>query len=305
VTGNPPSGSQLELRHGPHQATVVQVGAGVRSYAVDGRPVLDGYEAGAMVDGARGATLVPWPNRLEDGRYTFDGEDLQLALTEPGRHNAIHGLLRWVPWQVAERTSAAVTLATRLHPQQGYPFMLDVSVRWSLSDDGLTCTTQATNSGTRAAPFAAGHHPYLHPGSGTVDGCLLQVTGTARVDTDAERQLPTGTVPVAGTPYDFTSPRPLGDLAVDHAWTDLQRDGDGRAWIRLTGADGRTAALWADGSYRYLQAYTGDTLAPDRRRRGLGAEPMTAPPNAFRSGTDVVRLEPGRSVAMSWGVRLD
>ena len=51
-----------------------------------------------LCDGAHGAPLIPWPNRLADGRYSFDGADHQLALTEPERHNAIHGLMRWRPW---------------------------------------------------------------------------------------------------------------------------------------------------------------------------------------------------------------
>ncbi|MFP5334388.1 MAG: aldose 1-epimerase family protein [Actinomycetes bacterium] len=300
----PPSGEQLHLEHGDQRATVVEVGAGLREYRHGDRDVVEPYDVTAMPDGAHGATLVPWPNRIGDGRYSFDGSEYQLALTEPEKGNAIHGLLRWVPWRAVERNRSSVMLAVRLHPQQGFPFALDVSVRYSLTDDGLTVSTRATNVGDRACPFGTGHHPYLSPGEGLVDACLLQVTAATRVTTDSERQLPTGTEPVAGTAFDFTEPRPLGGLEVDHAFGDLVRDGDGRAWVRLTGPDGRTAALWADEGYRYLEVFTGDTLAEGRRRTGLGAEPMTCPPNAFRTGTDVLRLEPGRSVAASWGVRL-
>ncbi len=64
----------------------------------------------------------------------------------------------------------------------------------------------------------------------------------ARAATDDERQLPRGTEPVEGTDYDFRTPRRLGDLEVDYAFEDLVRDADGRAWARLTGPDGRTAA---------------------------------------------------------------
>lgn len=300
----PPSGAQLEITHGDQAATVVEVGAGLRAYSRAGRQVIEPYAVDAVADGAHGATLVPWPNRLEDGRYTWDGTEHQLALTEPGKQNAVHGLLRWVPWRVTEATAASATLRTLLPAQQGYPFTLEVSVRYSLGNGGLTVTTSATNVGTAAAPFGVGHHPYLSPGAGTIDACLLQVTGATRVLTDPERQLPTGTEAVAGTPYDFREPRPLGALQVDHAFADLDRDGDGRAWVRLTGQDGATAALWVDESYRYLEVFTGDTLEPGRRRTGLGAEPMTCPPNAFRTGTDVHRLEPGRSVAYAWGLTL-
>ena len=60
-----------------------------------------------MCDGAHGAVLIPWPNRLGDGSYEFDGARHQLALSEPERRNAIHGLVRWVPWRALERDGRA------------------------------------------------------------------------------------------------------------------------------------------------------------------------------------------------------
>jgi aldose 1-epimerase len=137
-----------------------------------------------------------------------------------------------------------------------------------------------------------------------IDGCTFELVAATRVDTDDERQLPTGLVPVADSPYDFRSARRLGELAVDYAFTDLARDDQGRAWMRLTGSDGRVVGLWVDESYPYLEVFTGDTLAPARRRRGLGAEPMTCPPNALASGQQVLRIEPGQSVSSTWGVTL-
>jgi aldose 1-epimerase len=296
-----PSGEQFEISHGEHQATVVEVGGGVRSYRVGDRDVLHPYAVDAMCDGAHGAPLVPWPNRLADGRYTFDGTEHQVALTEPAKSNAIHGFLMWRPWRALEHTGDRVLMATRLHPLTGYPFTLDVRVDYTVGDTGLTVTTTATNVGEAPCPYAHGQHPYLSPGSGPIDACSLQFGAGYRVDTDAERQLPVGDVPVAGTPYDFAEARPLGDLEVDYAFGDLARDADGRAWLGLTGPDGRTARLWVDDTYRYLEIFTADALAGERRRAGLGVEPMTSPPNAFRSGTDLLRIDPGGSVVHTWG----
>jgi aldose 1-epimerase len=300
----PPSGEQFEIAHGEQQATVVEVGGGVRSYRVGDRDVLHPYPADAMCDGAHGAPLVPWPNRLGDGRYTFDGAVHQVALTEPGKQNAIHGFGLWRPWRAVRHTADQVVMATRLHPRPGYPFTLDVRVDYTLGASGLTVATTATNAGDAACPYACGQHPYLSPGSGLIDACTLRFTAGVRVDTDDERQLPVADVGVAGTPYDFARPRALGDLEVDHAFGDLARDDDGRAWLGLTGPDGRTARLWVDPAYRYLEIFTGDTLAPHRSRAGLGAEPMTAPPDAFRSGVDLIRLEPGQAVTSTWGADL-
>jgi aldose 1-epimerase len=298
----PPSGEQIELVSGTQRATIVEVGAGVRTFTDDGRDVLHPYPVDGMCDGAHGATLVPWPNRLGDGRYSFDGADHQLALTEPEQHNAIHGLLRWRPWRAVERSASRVVMATRLYPMTGYPFTLDVSVDYALGSEGLVVATTATNLGEATAPYGTGHHPYLSPGSGLVDDCALVLPAATRVLTDS-RQLPTGTEPVEGTKYDFRAPQQIGSLEIDHAFRDLSRSG-GLAEVRLTGPDGRTAALWVDETYPLVEVFTGDTLSPDRRRRGLGVEPMTCPPNAFATGEDVLRLEPGQRVTTTWGVRL-
>lgn len=299
-----PSGAQHEISWGEQRATIVEVGGGVRAYTWGGRPVLDPYAAGAMCDGAHGTPLVPWPNRLGDGRYTFDGHAYQVPLTEPSKRNAIHGLLRWRPWRAVAHEADRVVMSARIHPMPGYPFAVDVEVDYSLDAGGLTVRTTAVNRGDAAAPYGCGQHPYLSPGDGLIDGCRLELDASTRVTTDDERQLPTGTEPVGGTRFDLRSGRILAGDRIDHAFTDLARDGSGRARARLTGPDGHTAELWVDGAYPYLEIYTGDTLAPDRRRRGLGVEPMTCPPDAFRSGVDVVRLEPGRSHTATWGARL-
>jgi aldose 1-epimerase len=300
----PPSGAQYELAAGDYRATVVEVGGGVRSCTYNGRPVLDPYPFDAMCDGAHGTPLIPWPNRLADGRYRFDGADYQVALTEPEKHNAIHGFLCWRAWQAREQASDRIIMATRLYPLPGYPFMLDVEVEYLLTDGGLTARTTATNIGEAACPYACGQHPYLSPGAGLIDDCELELAAGTRITTSADRQLPTGREPVAGTPFDFRLRRHLGHLPVDYAFTDLTRDAGGRAWVRLHGTDGATAQLWVDAGYPIVEIYTGDTLSPDRRRRGLGAEPMTGPPNAFQTGEQLIRLEPGSSATCAWGVQL-
>ena len=299
-----PSGEQFEILAGSQRATIVEVGGGLREYEVDGRPVLESYPVERIRDGAHGAPLVPWPNRLADGRYSFDGQEHQLALTEPQRRNAIHGLLLWRPWQVVDRGAERLLMGARLHPLPGYPFTLDVRIAYELGEDGLSVTTIAENVGDRACPYANGHHTYLSPGDGLIDECSLQLEAETRIVTDPERQLPVGREPVRDTAFAFTEPRIIGGIQIDHAFTGLGRDAAGRAWIRLRGADEACAEIWLDESYPFVQLYTGDALRPDRARRGLAAEPMTCPPNAFATGEDVIRLEPGDSLTTAWGARL-
>jgi len=179
-----PSGEQFEIRSGPQRATIVEVGGGVREYVVGQRRVLDPYPLEAICDGAHGAPLIPWPNRLADGTYRFDGSDHTVALTEPDKHNAIHGFLLWRSWQAVEHETSRVVMRTRLHPLMGYPFTLDVQVAYELGDDGLVVSTTATNLGDRACPYGAGQHPYLSPGHGSVDDCTLQLDAATRILTD-------------------------------------------------------------------------------------------------------------------------
>ncbi|MDP9497591.1 MAG: aldose 1-epimerase family protein [Actinomycetota bacterium] len=298
-----PSGRQYTIVHGADRSTVVEVGGGLRSYLAGGRELLDGYAEDEMATSARGQPLIPWPNRLRDGRYSWDGQTHQAPLSEPDKGNAIHGFLRFANWTCLGSTTSRVELGHVLHPRPGYPFTLAVRLSYRIGPDGLTVTTTARNVGTQALPYASGQHPYLASPTTLVDDCLLQAPGATYLPTD-ERGIPTGRQPVQGSEYDFRSDRPIGSVQLDLAFTDLDRDQDGRAWVRLQAPDGRGAAAWLDENYPYLELFTGDSVPEtQRRRRGLGIEPMTAPPNAFQSGTDVQRLEPGEKTSASWGLR--
>ena len=297
-----PTGAQFTLRAGDAEAVVVELGGGLRSYRAGDRDVVDGFGEQEMAVNARGHVLAPWPNRLRDGRWTWDGEEHVTPLSEAETGNAIHGLVRYVAWQVVERSADAVTLEHLLHPQPGYPFPLRLQVAYQLTSAGLRVPTTATNAGDVALPYGEGHHPYLAAGAGLhVDDCELVAPGRTRLETD-DRAIPTGALPVAGTPYGLRAGRRIGDLVIDHCFTDLDRDADGLAWVRFCGPDGRGAAVWLDEHYGYLQLFTGDVVAEPRRRRGLAVEPMTCPPNALQTGEAVLRLAPGESTTASWGI---
>jgi aldose 1-epimerase len=296
-----PSGEQIELCAGDQRVVVVEAGAGLRAYTVAGRDVLDGYADHEMATAGRGQVLMPWPNRLQDGAYEFDGERYQLPLTEPETHNPIHGLVRWVAWSVVQRGEHRVRLAHTLHPQPGYSFSLQLRIDYSLSETGLRVTSTATNVGGRACPYGSGAHPYLTLGTPTVDPIVLRGPGHSVLHFD-ERGLPLDVEPVDGSEYDVRTPRAIGDTKLDNAYTDLARDPAGLARVELRGPDGATSvSLWLDETYPYLQLFTGDPL-PSVNRRSLAVEPMTCAPNGFRTGEGVLVLEPGESTTSTWGI---
>lgn len=281
---------------------MVEVGGALRSYAVDGLDVVDGYGPDERCAAGRGQPLIPWPNRIADGRYRFDGTDNQLSLTEPKQANAIHGLVRWANWTPVEQADDRVVMALLLHPQPGYPFLLDLRLAYSLTDDGLTVGIEATNVGTAPLPFGAGAHPYLTLGTGVIDPLVLRAPGSIWIRSD-DRQIPIGTEAVDDTPFDFRAPRPIGATVLDTGYGGLERDGGGRARVELATADGsRSVTLWMGRAFAWLMLFTGDTLGADKRRAGLAVEPMTCPPNAFQTGEGLLVLEPGQTFSEAWGI---
>jgi aldose 1-epimerase len=296
-----PSGKQITIVANDQQAVVVEVGGGLRSYSIGGRELLDGYGAEEMSSSGRGQVLIPWPNRLQDGSYEFNGASYQLPLNEPERRNAIHGLVRWSAWSAAEREPQRVVMEHILYPQPGYPFFLGISIEYALSNNGLQVRTTATNLGTQSCPYGSGAHPYLTLGTATIDGLILQVPGQTVLRSD-ERGLPILREAVEGTDYDFRQPKRVGPIKLDNAFTDLERDADGLARVELRDSDRDSKiSLWVDQAYPYLMLFSGDPL-PNLGRRSLAVEPMTCPPNAFRTGDGLIRLEPGASFTGTWGM---
>jgi aldose 1-epimerase len=296
-----PSGEQIEIRAGDRRVVVAEVGAGLRSYTVAGKDVLDGYSVEEMARSGRGQVLIPWPNRIQDGTYEFGGTEHQLPLNEIEARNAIHGLVRWVSWTTAAREDDRVVLEHTLRPQPGYPFSLALRLEYAVSDKGLRVTTMATNIGREECPYGSGMHPYLTVGTETVDSLELRAPGRTVLRTD-DRGIPVDSEPVAGTGYDFGRAKPIGATKLDHAFADLERDADGLARVELVDPDsGSAVSLWADDGYTYLQLFTGDPL-PDVARRSLAVEPMTCPPNAFRTGESLIVLAPEESTTSTWGL---
>jgi aldose 1-epimerase len=281
-----PSGTQYEIAFGTLHACVVEVGGGLRTFTAGDTDVLLGYPADEPCTAARGQVLAPWPNRIADGRYVFEGSELQLPLTEPDRSTAIHGLVRFASWTPVAHHPSAVELVHLVHPQPGYPFTLRLEVQYHLDADGLHVRTTAENLGDEACPFGLGFHPYL---AGHVDELVLSVPARTSIISDDQG------VELRREPARLTESHTIGQTVLDETLTDLVRDADGRARIRVGSLE-----LWCDTAFPFLQVFSGDL--PDVRRGGLAVEPMTCAPNAFRSGDGLLRLEPGERFAGTWGI---
>ncbi|MFJ2504131.1 aldose 1-epimerase family protein [Microbacterium sp. NPDC087592] len=299
----PRSGRQLRIAAHGYEAVIASIGATLRTLTFEERDLVVPFDADAVRPGYRGATLAPWPNRIVDGRYSFGGEQHQLALTEPERAHALHGLLAWVEFEDRLVLDDRVVLAAVILPQTGYPFRVEVEVEYRLDAEGLQQTVTAHNVGADAAPWGAGPHPYLVAGQGCVDDWTLLLPASEVLTVTPDRLSPVGVEPVSQHPeWDFGSARPIGDVFIDHAFTGLIRDG-GLAEVRLTAPDGHGVGMAWDERCPWVQVHTADTPAvADTHRIGLAVEPMTCPPDAFNSGVDLVTLDPGATHAASWRI---
>lgn len=306
VEGTPRDRGELfRLTAGSYSAEISAVGATLEGLSIDGRDLLVRSPETGPMQFYRGAIVAPWPNRIGDGAYTWDGQEIQTALTEPERGNALHGLVSFQLFTPVTVAEDELVLSTRLFPSTGYPFHLLLSVHYALDpEEGLTTTVTARNLGEQDAPYGVCPHPYLVAGTEPLNTWSLQVEAATVLTVTEDRLLPTGTAPVEpGSEFDFRSAKVLGELFIDHAFTDLGRDEKGQLTVTVTAPGGTGVQLAAGPECPWLQVHTGDRPEPENDRLGLAVEPMTCPPDAFRSGTDVVRLRPGAEHAAAWTLR--
>lgn len=298
-----PSGEQIAIAHGDERAVITEVGATLRTFVKGGVSVIEGFAGEEVPTGARGQVLFPWPNRIGDGAWSFSDRTAQPVVDDVTHATSIHGLVRWRPFRIDSVNQNRCVLSLVLHPMPEFPFVSEVSVAYHLGKLGLTVTTTVTNLDTVPIPFGVGFHPYLAVTTPTIEGTQLEVPARNYVAVDV-RQLPTGEIlPLVGSPLDFSVSKSVNGHELDVTYTGLIRDDSGLATVTVVDRDGGAVELSVDRNYEYLQVYTGDHLEKGRRRTSIAVEPMTCPPDALRSGKDVVVLEPGQHWAGSWRLR--
>jgi aldose 1-epimerase len=300
-----PTGEQFRLtRNTPHglaEAVIVEVAASIREFRIGGVELTEPYGEFSTPPFADGIVLVPWPNRVEDGVWKLDGTPQQLDLTEPDKHNAIHGLLRNTPYRLLEQSDGSITLGATVFPQHGYPFILETEVKHELTDDGMTVTHRITNESDLPAPVAIGAHPFFQIGDVRTDDLTLTVHAGTHFPVD-ERLNPSAEIPVDCTDYDLRTGRKVAELNLDDAFGDVKPVNQVTA--TLTAPDGRSVSLWQDENFPYVQIFTTRIFPRGTAHvTAIAMEPMTAPANAFNSGQSLRWLNPGETWQAAWGIR--
>ena len=296
------AGRSITVASGDYSASITTVGASLRALQHRGRDLVVPFAPDRLRPVYRGAILAPWPNRVVDGRYTYGGHEQQLALSEPDRGHALHGLVVWTDFAVVSVSDDTVELTTSIVAQTGYPHPVRVDVRYELTAAGLVTTVTGTNLGTTPAPWGTGPHPYLVAGRGLVDDWQLRLPARQVLTVTPDRLVPTGLAAVAEHDFDFTLGRAIGETFIDHAFTGLVAGSDGEARVEVRTAAGDGVAMSWDDRCPWVQIHTADRPDPAEHRVGLAVEPMTCAPDAFNSGLGLVDLEPGESSSATWRI---
>ncbi len=304
--------TELTLSFQNQRAVVSPWGASLRRYLfidADGRGIdsVWGYSGGSGKRGGQGDVLIPFPGRIGNGRYSFDGRTFQLECNDKEGPNAIHGFVRSLPWHIQESCPNRVAFGVRLdattYADRGYPFSLRILVTYELNNQGLGCRFSVTNVGHKPAPVGVGFHPYFTVGTSIVDEAEAQIPGTGFLEFN-ERLVPTGTIyPVQDTPWDYRRFRPIAQQRFNHCYVNLERDTEGTAMAALRHLpSNRTITMTMDAAFSSVVVYTGDAIA-DAPRVALAIEPMTCASDAFNHPEwGLKRLAPDETFSGCWGV---
>lgn len=290
------NGRTLDLHVGPYRATVAEAGATLVSLTHEGRDLILPFNPASSIGiGYQGRTLAPWPNRISDARYAFDGGSYELPCNESATGTSLHGMVCWTPWKVQAASPESVSFALDMPATPFYPFDVRLLVRYLLdAEGGLFAIISATNEGTQDAPIGLSTHPYLTCGV-PVDECFFGLNASQVLTVD-DRMRPAGLLPVEETEFDVRVPVSLEGRRIDNAFTGLPDDG----WVAvLAHRDSYGVAMSSDAPW--VQAFTGDI--PGMDRTGLAVEPMTCAPDAFNTDPESVRVAPGDSKLLRFSIQ--
>ena len=296
------AGAEFNIRAGEYTAVITARAGALRELRHRGRDLIVPFPAGGPIPDYRGIVAAPWPNRIADGRYTFDGAEFEVPVNEPDRGCALHGLVFPLDWDLESQNESSVTLSCTAGPTPGYPHTVRIVVEYRLSGEGLSSQVTAVNVGGTAAPYGVCPHPYLVAGPSPLDEWTLEIPAGKFLEVTPDRLLPKETRSVEGHEFDFRAPRIIGATEIDHAFTDIAFDGGGRARVLVRDPGGTGVGMSWDRTCQWLQIHTADKQPPAPNRLGLAVEPMTCPPDAFNSGVDLIRLEPGATHEASWSI---
>ncbi len=291
--------SNIELSSSGYFADIRLKGGGLNSLTFDGRNLIEPY-LDHGVNRYSGDILAPWPNRIRDGKYSYQGKNYQLEITEPARLNALHGLVNNGLWDLVSKNPTSAELSYVLQKSDQFPSSIKFQIKYELSLEGLLIEISAKNTGKNPAPYGVSIHPYLVADSQSkVDDWFLKLPAGDFFCVDEVRLLPTQVEPVPSY-LDFRELQQIRDTFIDHAFL-IDENLDSQR-IEILSPSGYGVAMSFSKDLKWIQVHTADREGGPDSRRSLAIEPMSCPPDAFNSGIDLIHLLPNETKSSFWRI---
>ncbi len=238
------------------------------------------------------AVLFPFPNRLKNGVFAFEGNTYQFPLNDFGRPNALHGLLHDQAFELLLKSENELSLICKYQGElPHYPFPFDVTLNYTLTPGSLSIQVEVLNTGKNIMPCAFGWHPYFNLLE-DASRVSLQLANVELIEVD-EHMIPSG----KRTPYrTLEEPVKISDLSLDSCFYSIQKQE--KYTTQLTYSDGSVLEVWQDHQHRYTQIYTPDD------GKTIAIEPMTGNVNALNNGDGLSLIKPQESLHLNFGVTL-
>lgn len=266
--------------------------------------IIDGYTSykdaqDNLMTTFKGSNLIPFPNRIADGKYSFQDRNLQLPLNFPQEKNAIHGLLFNTEFKVIDKEDGEIgcklIIEYTAEETEGYPYKYHQKISYSLLENHkFECKIKITNLMDHSIPVGHGWHPYFRLGESLVDNLLLKFPAEEVLDVNS-RNIPTGK---SKSYKEFNEFKPIQKTVLDNCFSLPTKDE--QALISIMDHDGKMGyTIWQEtGKYKYnfLQVYT------PAHRKSIAIEPMTCAPDAFNNKNGLIILAPLESFSARWGV---
>lgn len=223
--------------------------------------------------------LVPYANRIANGRFAFDGVSAQLPLNFGDHPHSLHGVGWQSRWEVSSSTGDGATLVLEHEAAPRWPWSFRAEQHFKLDVDGLAMTLSLANVGTRAMPAGLGFHPYFPRTPNT----RLKMA-TDRMWLSDATMLPTQSV-TADAFGDWRNGSEFPDTLIDNSfegWDGAAALTSGEAVTRISATGSRGVHLYAPPGADFLCV-----------------EPVTHLPDAFNRGFAFDVLQPGDTLALA------
>ena len=279
-----------------------QLGGCVSLLKLNGISILDEFADATEIEtnpAYKNVFLLPFPNRLKDGKYNFNGKTYQFPINDKTNNTALHGFTDFNNLQIAsfesnEKDAHLVLKGDYDGSNPAYPFSFETTLSFELTNDNtFTATIQIQNTDNSEFPIGTGWHPYFKLGE-KINDCQLQLPLVQKVICD-DNMIPVGKT----VSFDkFNDSSTINDTQLDTAF--LLSSTAGKAKVIFKN-DKTTIEYWQEtgiGKFNYLQIYTPD------HRNALAIEPMTCNIDAFNNGDGLIVLKPKEILKASFGMKV-